>query len=838
MNFSKIFILRPVMTILVMVTMVFLGGMGYFQLPVSDLPNVDYPTITVTAALPGANPETMANFVATPLEKEFMAIPGITRVTSSNTLGSTNIILEFEMSKSMDSAAQDVQAAITLAQPFLPKNLPAPPTYKKVNPADSPIVYIALTSDSIPLYDLYTYAYTYIGQRLSMIDGVAQVMTYGAPYAVRVQVDPGELATRGIGLNELASKIVKEAPNLPSGQLDGSAQSYIISANAQPHNAEQFSPIIVHADNQAPVRLTDLGMPIDSIQNLRFDLKYFDTHGSHPAVFLAVQRQPGANTLAVSHAVRKFLPELMTMLPAAVKLNIVFDRADSIEESVFEVKITLMIAFLLVVFVIFLYLGKAVDTIIPSLAIPISIITTFWFMDLFKFNIDNLSLLALTLATGFIVDDAIVVLENIVRHAELGESRWEAALKGSKQISFTVISMTISLIAVFIPMLFMGGLLGKILNELAVTMIVVILISGIVSLTLTPMLCSRLIAVRDHKSQQGWAKYSNQFNQWLIEKYGTSLRWILKHRFVALSVGVLSVVFSAYFFFILPKDFIPDDDMGFVIAFTQSGEGTSPKMMFQLQDAVANIVKNNPAVESFGSLAGFPQTRQGLLFIHLRPQNQRVSSNAMIKQLYQQVFAIPGINVFFKNIPLINLTVGPQARGAFQYSLQSLDTQSLYKSAEALYQKMMNIPGFVGVNSDLEIHTPQLNVEILRDQAALLGISAEDIENALLLAYSGNKITSLQTALDQYDVILELTPKYQKNPSKLNDIYLKSSITGQLVPLSAVAHWTTGLGPSSINHISQFPAVTISFSLIPGFPLGTAMEELRKAVHEVVAAES
>lgn len=836
MNISEPFIRRPVMTTLLMVTLLFLGISSYLRLPVSDLPNVDYPTITVTATLPGASPETMANTVATPMEKEFMTIPGVTKVSSNNTLGQTQVILEFELNKNIDSAAQDVQASIVRAQANLPPNLPNAPTYKKVNPSDAPIVYIALTSETMPVYDLYVYAYTFIAQRLSMLNGVAQVIVYGSPYAVRVQVDPGKLATRSISIDDVASSIAQSTPDLPSGQMDGPTQSLIIQTYGQLMNAKEYSPVIVKYNNNSPVRVEDVGDVINSVSNERFNLRYISGKESLPGIVLAVQRQPGANTVMVSDEIQQFLPSLREQLPASIDLRVVYDKSQTIRNSVFDVKFTLFVALFLVVLVIFLYLGTFVDTMIPSLAMPMSIIGTFWIMELYHFSIDNLSLLALTLSTGFIVDDAIVVLENIVRRVEEGESRWTAAIEGSKQISTTILSMTLSLAAVFIPLVFMGGLLGKILQEFAVVMVVVVLLSGIISLTLTPMLSSRLVAERGEQSKSKSASVARFMNEKVQGWYSDSLKWVLGHRSLALIVGLLSVILSGIFFYILPKDFIPDDDIGFVIAYTQSAEGTSPHEMFHLQQQATEIIRTSPAIESMVSIAGNPQVRQGIMFIRLKPHDERVTSNELIQKFYKDLVNLPGLNAFIKNIPLINLSVGPQSRGTYQYSLQSLDSAALYKAAEVFIEKMNALPGFQGISSDFEIKTPQLNVHIDRDQASALGFTAQDIENTLLLAYSGNRVAKIQTPFDQYDVVVETQPKFREGAWDLSDIYLRSHTNGNMIPLSALVTSDVGLGPASVNHLSQFPAVTISFNLLPGIPLGTALEDLKKLADEVLPA--
>lgn len=825
------------MTTLVMAAILMLGIMAFNRLPVSNLPDVDYPTLNVTVAFPGASPETMANTVATPLEKEFMTIPGITYVTSSNTLGNTSIVLQFDISKSMDSAAQDVEAAISRAKSKLPPNLPNDPTYKKVNPSDTPIIYLALTSDTMPLHELYTYANTFIGQRLSMVNGVAQVITYGSPYAVRIRVNPDILANLGITLEDVSAAIQDANPYLPTGDINGAVQASSIMSKGRLETGKMYESVIVAYRNNAPVRIKDLGVSIDSLQNDRYSLSYIDAEKSQRTVVLAVQRQPGANTVQVADAINKFLPQLAAQLPGSVDLKIVFDRSISIRESIHEVEFTLIVAFILVVLIIFIYLGKITDTLIPSVVLPMSVVGTFACMYVLDYSIDNLSLLALILAIGFIIDDAIVVLENIVRHVEEGESPWVAALQGSQQIGFTILSMTLSLVAVFIPMLFMGGLIGKIFQEFAITLTIITLFSGLLSLTLTPMLCSLFIKKREeNKKPNLLERFSAGLNNNLIKVYKPLLLWMLDHRWLALTVGMISVIFSAYFFSILPKDFIPDDDIGFVMAYTQGAQGISAARMMDYQTQVTEVIRHDPAIDTLVSIAAYPQYRNGIIFMRLKPRSERKPITDVIQGLYKKLIFIPGINTFLKNVPLIDLSVGSQTKGSFQYSLQSVDTQAVYDTTEKFLDKMATYPEFQGVSSDLEIQTPQLNLEILRDQAYTLGISAQQVENALQLAYGGGRVSRIETPVDQYDIILELEPRFQSQATTLSDIYVRSKTTGQLVPLSAVAKWEKGVGPASINHISQFPAATISFNLAPGIPLGVGLDKLNEIAKEILPA--
>ncbi|WP_068467969.1 efflux RND transporter permease subunit [Candidatus Protochlamydia phocaeensis] len=828
MNLSQPFILRPVMTTLLTAAILILGLYAYFSLPVSNLPDVNYPTITVSVPFPGANPEIMANTVATPLEKEFMTIPGIKYVTSSNTLGSTSIILEFDINKDIDLAAVDVDAAIVRARPNLPPNLPQEPTYKKVNPSATPILYLVVTSPTVTRGELYDYANTLIGQRISILEGVSEVLVYGTPKAVRAQVDPGVIASLGLTMPDISANISSGNQYQPLGQFDGTHVASTIYDTGALYTANEYRPLIIAYKNGSPVRVENLGMVLDSLRDDRSERHYIDHRINQPSVTLAVQRQPGANTVTVANAVKKLLATLKTQLPGSLELIILFDRSESIRESIKDVQFTLVLAFILVVFVIFIYLGKFRDTLIPALVMPLSIIATFAVIYQLGYTLDNLSLLALTLAIGFIIDDAIVVLENIVRWIEKGNSPLDASLEGSKQISFTIVSMTLSLVAVFIPLIFMAGLIGKLFQEFSITLTVVTLISGLISLTLTPMLCSRFLPPRTELHRGKIAFLSEQLNAWMLRHYERGLKWTLEHRGMMLLIGIGSVILSAFLFKILPTDFIPDEDIGFLIAYTESEQGTSSEQMNAYQQQVIRLLRQEPFIESLMSISASPVYRQGLIFIRLIPRNQRSPVGQIIQQLNKKLNSIPGVNVYLKNIPLIDLSIGSQARAAYQYLMQSLDQDELYRGADALLQKMRQDPLFQGVSTDLEIKTPQQTLVIDRDQASALGIDAANFEQTLSLGFSGNRISRIQTPLDQYDVILELDRNFQRNPSSLNFIYLRSSTTNQLVPLKAVASLKESVGPASINHFAQFPAVTISFNLAPNIPLSQGLQHLRE----------
>lgn len=875
MNISEPFILRPVMTTLLMLAVVVAGITSFNYISVSNLPDVNFPTITVSVPFPGTNPQTMANTVATPLEKQFMTIPGIKYVTSSNTLGSTTIVLEFEIDKNIDLAAVDVEAAIAAARPKLPPNLPQDPTYRKVNPSDTPVIYIAVTSPTMPLSDLYDYANTFIGQRISILEGVSQVLVYGSARAVRAQMDPGQAASLGITLQDISVAMSQANQYQPLGQFDGNHTASTVYDNGGLFKAIDYGSLIVAYRNGAPVRVRDLGIVVDSLQNDRSTRRYIDKKLDQPSVTLAVQRQPGANAVKLSESINALLPELAKQLPGSIQLFTVFDRSIPIKESIHDVEFTLILAFILVVIVIFVYLGSAKDTLIPSIVMPLSIIGTFAVIYPIGYTLDNLSLLALTLSIGFIIDDAIVVLENIVRKIEEGETPKEAALSGSKQISFTIVSMTISLIAVFIPLIFLPGLIGKLFQEFSVTLAIVTLLSGIISLTLTPMLCSLFLPPREKQHESRIGKASIAFNKWMLDHYKRGLNWVLGHQALALSVGLLSIVLSVILFKILPTDFIPGEDIGFILGYTESEQGTSSDQMGRYQKQVIEVLKKEPAVASIISISSNPQYRQGIVFFGLINRSLRKPIKDLIQDYNQKLKMIPGVNVFLRSVPLIDLNIGTQVRGDYQYLIQSLDTNALYIGSQKLIEKMRKDPTFQGISTDLEIKTPQTNLDINRDLASTLGINAQTLEQALLLGYSGNRISRIQTPVDQYDVILELNRDLQRDSDSLDLLYLPSNIgvqsntgtvsaqsvasfqnssytsvtgnqyvsnnqiatsnqlvTNQLVPLNAVASWSQGVGPASVNHFAQFPAVTITFNIAPDIPLSKGLERLRVLAKE------
>ncbi len=835
MNVSAPFIHRPVMTTLVMSAIVIFGVMAYRSLPVSDLPNVDFPTIQVNASLPGANPETMASSVATPLEREFSTIAGLDSMNSTSLLGATQITLQFALDRNIDAAAQDVQAAISRASRQLPRDMPSPPSYKKVNPADQPILYLSMTSPTLPMYTLDEYAETNVAQRISMISGVAQVMVFGSQkYAVRVQVNPKALAAKGIGIDEVARSVQAANVNLPTGTVQGAHQAFNVQANGQLTEAKAYEPIIVAYRNGNPVRLNEIGRAIDSVENDKTAAWYVNQR----AIVLAIQRQPGANTVEVVSSVLKLIPTFKAQLPSSVSIHTLYDRSVSIRDSVHDVKFTLVLTLGLVILVIFLFLRNLSATVIPSFAIPMSIIGTFSVMYLMGFNLDNLSLMALTLSVGFVVDDAIVVLENIVRHMELGHGVLQAALDGSRQIGFTVVSMTLSLAAVFIPVLFMPGILGRLLSEFAVTIGAAILVSGVVSLTLTPMLCSRWLRPSAEAHHGHLYAVSERFFAGMLHVYEVMLRWSLRHRFTMIVISAAVLAGTIHLFRILPKGFLPSEDNSQIFVQTEASEGISFESMVRHQLAVADIVRAHPDVDAFMCGAGARNqwaSNTGTLFIRLKPRDQRTrSADEVIQDLRPKLAVVPGIRVFMQNPPPIRIG-GQLTKALYQYTLQSPDTDELYRSAMALTDKMRALPGFQDVTNDLQLKNPQVNVTIDRDKAATLGLSAEQIELALSSAYGTRQISTIYAPNNQYWVILEVEPEYQKDPASLPLLYLRSS-HGQLVPLDTVAKITPGIGPLSVNHVGQLPSVTISFNLQPGYSIGPAVAQVEELARETLPA--
>ena len=893
---SELFIQRPITTTLIMAGIVLFGFIGYRALPVSDLPNVDYPTIQVTAELPGGSPETMASSVATPLERQFSTIAGLNTVSSTSTLGNTQITLQFDLSRNIDAAAQDVQTAISASARQLPPGMPTQPTLKKVNPADQPIVYLMVSSPTLPLSKVNEYADTSLAQRLSTISGVAQVLVTGEQkYAVRVQVDPSALASRGIGIDDVATALQRGNTNLPVGTLYGIHQNLTVQANGQLTNADEYRQLIVAYRNGAPVMLRDLGDVVDSVENNRLASRY----NGQQVVTLTVQRQPGTNTVAVVDAIRNLLPAFRQQLPASIKLDVLYDRSESIRESVNDVQFSLLLAIGLVVLVIFIFLRNVRATIIPTLALPTSIVFTFAVMYLLGFSLDNLSLMALTLSVGFVVDDAVVMLENIVRRMEEGEGAMEAALKGSREIGFTIISMTVSLVAVFIPVLFLSGILGRLFREFAITISVAILVSGFVSLSLTPMLCSRLLKAIGHRGrsrtpgsragQPGWggavregsdedesrmpalpAKWwqkTERGYEWLVGGYRWTLQIVLEHRALTMMIcGVLFLI-TIGLFYVIPKGFIPNDDTSRILGYTEAAEGISFEEMSRHQGQLVDIIRADPNVVGVLSTVGLSDvsaaSNSGNILVILKPIAQRRKDvDTIIEDLRPRLASVPGMRIFLQNPPLVQVG-GQVTKSPYQLTLQGPERKELYANAEALQKKMAALPQLLDVTSDLQTKNPQLNVDIDRDKASSLGITAQQIEDALNDAYGTKQISTIYATSNEYQVIMEVKPEYQQDPSALGRLYIHStapapsttpstqlqtvvqsapqiasssqspagqanqSTQGRLIPLSTVATLSRSVGPLLVNHLSQLPSATISFNLRPGVSLSAATEQVQ-----------
>ncbi len=844
MNFTALFIKRPVMTTLLMVGILVAVIMAYGKLPVSDLPTVDYPTISVSASVPGASPETMASAVATPLEKQFSTIAGIDNMTSSSGLGSTNITMQFNLDRDVDAAAQDVQSAVSKTLRDLPQGI-VPPAVSKQNPADQPILYLGLTSKTLPLSELDEYGETMMAQQISMVAGVAQVSVYGSQkYATRIQLDPRALAARGLGIDEVGTAVQSANVNLPTGVLMGTNRAYTVQANGQLQNAAAFGALIVSYRNGSAVHLRDLGKVLDDVQNNR-TAAWLD--GSR-SITLAVQRQPGTNTVDVADAVKALLPKLQTQLPAAAELHIFYDRSLSIRESVHDVKFTLILTLVLVVAVIYLFLRNGTATLIPSLALPMSLIGTFAIMHVFGYSLDNLSLMALTLAVGFVVDDAIVMLENIVRHMEMGTDRVKAAYEGAAEIGFTIISMTLSLTAVFIPLLFMGGIIGRLFREFAVTIAVSILVSGVVALTLIPMLCSRWLKPTHDAAGQPHAKKKHLMS-WLFDGfergydatyrfYERTLHGAMHHRRLVLAFSALSLVITGVLFKVLPKGFLPSEDAGRIAGSTEALQGTSFDNLLRHQRQAEAVALKDPAVahvlSSVGGGGGGPGgSNNGRIVLALKPRGDRPPVDEVIRGLNRKLSQIPGISVFFTNPPPINIG-GRSSKSLYQFSLQGTDLESLYAGARQMEAKMRTIPQLADVTSDLQTTNPQVSLEIDRGRAAALGVSASQIETALYNAYGQRQVSTIYTPNNEYWVVMELLPEFQNDIDALNMLYVRSS-GGALVPIASLTKPSRTAGATSVNHTGQLPSVTVSFNLSEGASLGDAVSKIDDAARTTLA---
>ncbi|MEO8140087.1 MAG: efflux RND transporter permease subunit [Gemmatimonadota bacterium] len=833
MNIAELFIRRPVMTTLVMAGILVFGLAAYKKLPVSDLPAIDYPTISVNASLAGASPETMASSVATPLEKQFSTIAGLDALTSSSGQGATSITLQFALDRDIDAAAADVQAAIAQSLRQLPQNM-VPPSYSKVDPSASPIIYLALTSNSLPLSALDEYGQTLIGQRLSTVEGVAQVQVYGSQkYAVRIQLDPQALAARRIGLDEISKAISGGNVNLPSGVLWGTDRAYAVQAEGQLTNAAAFKPLIVTYRNGSPVRLQDLGRVIDSVQ----DTKAASWFNGTRAIVLSVQRQPGTNTVAVAQRVRTVMAQIEKQLPAAVNVQTLYDRSETIEESVHEVKFTLYLTLCLVILTIFLFLRNLSATVIPSLALPMSLVGTFAVMYLLGFSLDNLSLMALTLSVGFVVDDAIVMLENVVRHMEMGKPARQAALDGAKEIGFTILSMTLSLVAVFIPLLFLGGLIGRLFREFAVTISVSILVSCFVSLTLTPMLASRFLKPSAHTGHGRFYNATERVYTGALDFYLRTLDWVMLRRRAALVVSTVILAATIWLAIIVPKGFLPSEDTAQLRGTTEASEGTSFDAMYTLQQRAAAIVQADSNIAGFMSAIGGGRSsvNQGRFFIHLKPFSQRSqSSDEVARALSAKVSAVPGLRVFFQNPPAISIG-GRQTKSLYQYTVQGPDISELYQTVAKLEARFRELPQLRDVTSDLQIKNPEVRVAVDRERASAYGLSVSQVQQALYDAYGARQVSTIYTATNQYWVIMELLPQYQRDLSALSLIGLTAT-SGALVPLTALATITPDVGPLTVNHAGQLPAVTLSFDLAAGVSIGQAVQLVENAAAPLLPA--
>ena len=830
MNVAAPFIRRPVATTLLVLSILIFGILGYRLLPVSDLPTVDFPTIQVNASLPGASPETMAASVATPLEKQFATIAGVTSISSSNTLGGTNITLQFDLSRSIDAAAQDVQSMIARAQRQLPPGMPSPPSYQKVNPADSPVLFLALSSETLPLVQLDRYAQNILAQRLSMVTGVAQVNLYGSQkFAVRVDADPLQLASRQIGIDQIAQAIASANVNRPTGTLYGPDRNFVIQSSGQLLAAENYESIVVSYRNGSPVRLNEVAHVYGGVENERSAGWY---NGAR-AIYLAIQRQPGTNTVEVVDRIKDLLPGLEAQLPAAVQLRIRSDRAQPIRESVDDVKFTLMLTVFLVVLVIFLFLRNISATIIPSLALPFSIVGTFAVMYVFGYSLDNLSMMALTLSVGFVVDDAIVMLENIVRHMEMGKPRLQAALDGSKEVAFTIVSMTLSLAAVFIPVFFMGGVVGRLMHEFAVTIMSAIMVSGLVSLTLTPMLASRFVTA-PHAKRHSWIYnvMEGGFDAWLAG-YSWTLRQTIRFKGVTMLVSATLLAATVYLFTIIPTGFIPNVDTGQLQGQVEFIQGLGFDAAVARMKDVMNVLKSDDNVASYTANVGGFGGSTGRLNVDLKPRDERaLTADQVIQELRPKLSRIPGINVFLTNPPAIRIG-GMQSRSQYQYSLQNPDTEELYRVAPRFEAALRGIDGIEDVTSDLQLRNPQVSVDLNRDQIAALGLTVDQVQLALLSSYGSRQVSQIFAADDQYQVILQVDPRYQRDPAALSMLYVVAP-GNKLVPLSALVATRQTVGPMSVNHTGQSPSVTLSFNLRPGTALGDAVARVDQTARETL----
>ena len=843
MNISEPFIRRPVMTAVLTVSVILFGVLSYFSLPVNDLPAVDYPVIQVGVGYPGATPETMANNVATPLERQFMQIPGLQLITSNNGQGHSSFILQFDLSKSVDAAATDVQAAISRATAQLPVDLPSPPTFTKTNPNDQPIMYIALTSDGATQGQLYDYANTQVGERISILSGVSQVALYGAQSAIRIKADPSAMASRNLTIDDLAAALKNGTSYTGAGQFDGEHHTFLLQPEGQLTDAAQYDNLIVRQGNGAPVYLKDVAAAKNGLQDERIRMRFWIRGHEVPSaiVVLAVFRRAGSNAVEVAKSIRDLLPTVRAQLPSSVGIIPIYDRSQTIVNSVKDVQETLYIAFVLVVLVIFAFLGRARDTLIPAVALPLSLLLTFTVMNILGYSLDNLSLMALVLAIGFLVDDAIVFLENTVRLMEQGQPALEASLQSASEISFTILAMTISLASVFLPLVFMGGLVGRVFREFSITIVVSIFASGIVSLTLTPLMCSGLLAQRGEHVKKPWMeRVIGGIEKRVLALYGSSLWFFLRHRWISLATWVLCLAGTIYLFNVIPKAFLPVGDSSFSLGVFVAQEGTSPAEMHKHQEEVEKILHENSAVDATFTMSGnnsFFPSNQGIILAFLKDPDQRPPIDAVSGQLMGRLNStIPGLLTFLKPQPVLQISTGATAnlQGQYAYAISGIDSAEVYATAGQLLQKMQEYPGFLFVNSNLYNHTPNLQVNLLRDQAKLYGVSETRILNLLHEAYSQNYVYLIKKPTDQYQVILEVADDQRAEPQDLGLLYIKSDDGSRMVPLSALATWHSILGPQSVNHLNQFTSVTIFFNTKPGFSIGQAAQFVEDSARQIL----
>ena len=842
MNLSEPFIRRPVMTAVLTLSVILFGVMSYLQLPVNDLPAVDYPVIQVNVGYPGASPDTVANNIATPLERQFMQINGLEVVTSRSTQGFASFTLQFDLNKSIDAAATDVQTAISQSISSLPPDLPSPPTYSKTNPNDQPLMYIAMVSNSVTRGQLYDYASTQVGQRLSILPGVSQVAVYGTKSAIRIKANPVQMWARGISIDDLSNAIKSGTSYAGAGQLDSHSQTAILRPQGQLETAEQYANLIVGGSNNAPVYLRDVAIVKDSVQDERVNMRFWVRGREVPAstLVMAVSRRAGANAVEVSKSIHEVLPAIASELPGSIDIVPVYDRSASIVHSVADVQVTLMIAFALVVIVIFAFLGRVTDTLIPVVALPLSLLITFIAMNALGYSLDNLSLMALTLAIGFLVDDAIVFLENTVRRIERGEAPFEAAISSAREISFTIVSMTISLAAVFIPLVFMTGLVGRIFREFAITIVIAILASGLVSLTLTPLMCARLLKERGHGLKKTWVeRVIGSIEERVLGLYGGSLWWFLRHRWISPVIWAICLAGTIWLFMLVPKSFLPPGDSGVIFGAFIAKEGSSPKQMQEYQTRVDQMLQQDPHVITDFTLTGatgFLSSNQGITFTYIGPPDGRRPIADITAEMMGKLNTIPGIMTFLRPWPVLSISTGVtnQTQGQYSFTISGVNPSQVYETGNNLLAKLRPSPLFLSVSSDLYNNTPNVNIDIRRDQAKTYGVSEARILTLLRNAYSQNYLYLIKQPDDQYQVILEMDDSVREKPEDLSLLYIKSDDGARLVPLKELVTWKSTLGPQSVNHFNQFTSMTVSFNLKPGVALGDATNFIEKSAREVV----